>query len=440
MNFILSGTSLGSAFSLLFKNDPMFKQFSCVTQILCIFADINFIIFDIMNILVGLLLAFLFFVVLGALLDKSRNNNENSYNKHGYGKALSNEIDKIFAAEEKRRNGNLISIVGGFYRSWEAKRVIKKLYTCESVFLKEEPDNPYDHNAIMVLSKKGLHIGYVAKHDIQTVKDRMQNGPVKGSVYDIADSRYEYLIELQPMEEGDEEYNNAIYFFNKRKRIEVESRKKTELRKELGIDDIVVLAADDLLPKKKYSSILRLLKPVFNAGAQDGNCYELMIYCCHYMQDYELELKYIDKSIESGQFNDRAFLNRRKYQVLRLLGHLVSNDQIENEKAGVETTILELDFFNRIVSILSDVVDPNRIDFRDSKGLFAINLDNNIRRPICKLYLNNPDKMFIGLINEDGSLLKVRITDISELDELKDDLLRPINKFLDKPNFYAHGY
>lgn len=395
-----------------------------------------------MNMFVGLLIAFLFFVVVGALLDKNRRDNENSNSLNdsdNYG-GTAEDLNKVLYSSNKPKNSDVVYIVGGFYRSWEAKQCIRKLYACETVFLKEEPDNPYDPNAIMVLSKKGLHIGYVSKYDIQTVKTRMSEGLVKGSVYDTMNSRYEYLITLLPMEEGDEEYNNAIYFFNERKRIEVESRKKTELRKELGIDDIVVLAADDLLPKKKYSSILRLLKPVFDADAQDGNCYELMIYCCHYMQDYESELKYIDKSIESGQFNDRAFLNRRKYQVLRLLGHLVSNDQIENEKAGVETTILELDFFNRIVSILSDVVDPNRIDFRDSKGLFAVNLDNNIRRPICKLYLNNPDKMFIGLINEDGSLLKVRITDISELDELKDDLLRPINKFLDKPNFYAHGY
>lgn len=387
-------------------------------------------------------LIFLVLAALGALADKYKTDDTKKYTSKrnfDYEKNISNEIDKILSSKPDKPQKDVISIVGGFYRSWEAKQCIRKLYACESVFLKEEPDNPYDPNAIMVLSKKGLHIGYVSKYDIQTVKTRMSEGLVKGSVYDTMDSRYEYLITLLPMEEGDEEYNNAIYFYNERKRIEVESKKKTELRKELGVDDVVVLAADELLPKKKYASIQRLLKPIFDAGVQDGNCYELMIYCCHYMQDYESELKYIDKSIESGQFNDRAFLNRRKYQVLRLLGHLVSNDQIENEKAGVETTILELDFFNRIVSILSDVVDPNRIDFRDSKGLFAVNLDNNIRRPICKLYLNNPDKMFIGLINEDGSLLKVKITDISELDELKDDLLRPINKFLDKPNFYAHG-
>lgn len=381
-----------------------------------------------LNILVGLLLAFLFFVVLGALLDKSRNNNENSYNKHGYGKALSNEIDKIFAAEEKRRNGNLISIVGGFYRSWDAKQYIKKLYPSETVFLKDEPDNPYDHDAIMVLSKNGLHIGYVSRADIHKVREKLESGPVKGSVYETSNSRYEYDILLSPMLD-DVEFNNALNLFNERKKKDEDTIKFNRLRDKLNFHNALSLS-ERYVSSKNYSSIYRMMKPIFDANVQNDRCYLFMILSCHYLRDYVSELKYIDKYIDTGNVYDIGFFNRRKYQVLRLLGHLVSNDQIENEKAGVETTILELDFFNRIVSLLSDVVDPNRIDFRDGKSLFSVNLDSNVRRPICKLYLNNPDKMFIGLINDDGSVLKVQINDIADLDELKDDLLKPINKFL----------
>lgn len=76
----------------------------------------------------------------------------------------------------------------------------------------------------MVLSKRGLHIGYISKYNIQTVKDRMLEGPVKGSVFETMDSRYEYMITLLPMDD-DEEYNHAIYLFNERKRIEEDSKK-----------------------------------------------------------------------------------------------------------------------------------------------------------------------------------------------------------------------
>lgn len=383
--------------------------------------------------LIILLIVFIF-LVAKSIDEKNKSHNKQGYtSNHNYdfeNNVYDNETDKIIPASDERKKNDIISVVGGFYRSWEAKKCIRKLYACETVFLQEEPDNPYDPNAIMVLSKRGLHIGYISKYNIQAVRDRMLEGPVKGAVFETMDSRYEYTITLLPMND-DGEYNHAIYLFNERKRIEEDSKKLNRLRSKLDFYNIIRVAVDDLVPQKKYASIHKMLKPIFEAGIQDDTCYELMICCCHYMADYESELQYIDKYVESGKVKDKDFINRRKYQVLRLLGHLVSNDQIENEKAGVETTILELDFFNRIVSLLSDVVDPNRIDFRDSKGLFAVNLDSNIRRPICKLYLNDPDKMFIGLINDDGSILKTPITRIEELDEIKDDLLMPIRKFLD---------
>lgn len=379
--------------------------------------------------IIVLLIVIIVFITLKALLVKDESDNTQSYtSNYNYDNENYVSEELVRNVPDRHKNCNTISVVGGFYRSWEAKTCIRELYAGETVFLKEEPDNPYDPNAIMVLSKKGLHIGYVSKYDILTVKNRMMEGSVKGSVYETMNSRYEYMITLQSMDDN-EEYNNAIYCFNERKRIEDDAKKVERLRNELDFYNVIRLSVDDLVPNKKYASVHKLLKPIFDAGIQDSTCYELMIYCYHFFADYEAELQYIDKYIESGKVNDKGFINRRKYQVLRLIGHLVSNDQIENEKAGVETTILELDFFNRIVSLLSEV-DPNRIDFRDSKGLFAVNLDNNIRRPICKLYLNNPDKMFIGLINDDGSVLKVSINDISELDDLKDDLIRPIKKFL----------
>lgn len=384
------------------------------------------------NFFIVLLILFLFFLIIGALADKYKTDDTKKYTfqrNFDYEKNVTNDIDKILSSKPDKPQKDVISIVGGFYRSWEAKQCIRKLYACETVFLKEEPDNPYDPNAIMVLSKKGLHIGYVSKYDIQTVKNRMSEGLVKGSVYDTMDSRYEYLITLLPMEEGDEEYNNAIYFFNERKKKEEDTIKINRLRDKLNFNNALFLS-ERYVSSKNYSSIYRMMKPIFDANVQNDRCYLFMILSCHYLRDYESELKYIDKYIDTGNVYDIGFFNRRKYQVLRLLGHLVSNDQIENEKAGVETTILELDFFNSIVSLLSDVVDPNRIDFRDGKSLFSVNLDSNVRRPICKLYLNNPDKMFIGLINDDGSVLKVQINDIADLDELKDDLLKPINKFL----------
>ena len=126
--------------------------------------------------LIILLIVFIF-LVAKSIDEKNKSHNKQGYtSNHNYdfeNNVYDNETDKIIPASDERKKNDIISVVGGFYRSWEAKKCIRKLYACETVFLKEEPDNPYDPNAIMVLSKRGLHIGYISKYNIQAVRDRM---------------------------------------------------------------------------------------------------------------------------------------------------------------------------------------------------------------------------------------------------------------------------
>ena len=138
-----------------------------------------------------IILLFVFaFLIARAVDQKNKSHNKQGYtSNHSYD--VYNKTDKTIPVSDERKKNGVISVVGGFYRSWEAKKCIRNLYACETVFLREEPDNPYDPNAIMVLSKRGLHIGYISKYNIQTVKDRMLEGPVKGSVFETMDSRYE---------------------------------------------------------------------------------------------------------------------------------------------------------------------------------------------------------------------------------------------------------
>ena len=114
------------------------------------------------------------------------------------------------------------------------------------------------------------------------------------------------------------------------------------------------------------------------------------------------------------------------------MGVIVSNDQIENEKAGVETTVLELDAFSIVVDILADVVDVNRIDFRDAQTLFSVNLDGNTRKPICKLYLNNIYKMYIGIIERDKSVSKKQINSLDDIKQYSEELKDTVLRYLDE--------
>ena len=311
-------------------------------------------------------------------------------------------------ANYQRSDDDSLTIVGGFYREWEARDYIEGLQPYDEVFFLAEPDNEYDKNAVMVISVTGLHLGYVPRSLAKSFKYKLAEKKLKGLVLGFPDN-YQFNVKVLPVTIDTQKYQ----FYS----------------------DLMSQAVNRY-KRKQYSQVLEALKPMIDEGIKGYEFLRLMIYTYHCMGDYKNESIYLDKILSLDKIQNKEYFDRRKYHVLRVLGYIISDLQIENVKAGVETTVLELDYFNRIVSLLSDVVDPNRIDFRDSKGLFAVNLDNNIRRPICKLYLNNPEKMFIGLMNEDNSILKIPISSIDELDGVKDELIAPIKKYINDSSLF----
>lgn len=75
--------------------------------------------------------------------------------------------------------------------------------------------------------------------------------------------------------------------------------------------------------------------------------------------------------------------------------------EIVEEDSGIVTTQDEIEGFYIIRAILSDVVDPTRVIMRDVKSYCGIILDDNNRKPICRLYLNSDTKRYIGLFHNE---------------------------------------
>jgi len=65
----------------------------------------------------------------------------------------------------------------------------------------------------------------------------------------------------------------------------------------------------------------------------------------------------------------------------------------------VVTTSEELEGFHIVRSIVRSVVSPRRIFMRDAQSYCAILLDDNNRKPICRLRFNNAQKLFLGLVD-----------------------------------------
>ena len=66
---------------------------------------------------------------------------------------------------------------------------------------------------------------------------------------------------------------------------------------------------------------------------------------------------------------------------------------------GIETTEEELEGYHIVKAIVRQVVAPERIVHRDTKSYMGILLDDNNRRPICRLRFNHSQK-YIGLFDE----------------------------------------
>lgn len=102
----------------------------------------------------------------------------------------------------------------------------------------------------------------------------------------------------------------------------------------------------------------------------------------------------------------------------------LQNDTDENSNEGkkIETTVEELEGFFIIKSILRKKIDINRIVYRDSQFQFAILLDDNSRKPICKLYFNG-DKNLIGVYDSDKKETKHELKTLDNIYEFSEQIL-----------------
>lgn len=86
-----------------------------------------------------------------------------------------------------------------------------------------------------------------------------------------------------------------------------------------------------------------------------------------------------------------------------------------NDKEGrVITTDNELEGFYIVKAILREVVDPARVVARDQQSYFGVLLDNNNRKPICRLHFNRGQK-YIGVFNEDKKEERLPVADLNDI-------------------------
>lgn len=101
----------------------------------------------------------------------------------------------------------------------------------------------------------------------------------------------------------------------------------------------------------------------------------------------------------------------------------VTDDNTLNEKKTIVETIEEKEGFLIVKSILREVIDVNRLYPRDALSYYAIFLDNNNRKPVCRLHFNSPTNKFLMLFDKGkDSEERVNISSLDDIYNFKDRL------------------
>lgn len=100
-----------------------------------------------------------------------------------------------------------------------------------------------------------------------------------------------------------------------------------------------------------------------------------------------------------------------------------------NERESkIVTTDEEVDGYNVVKAILRQKFDVSRIVGRDTQSYFGVLLDDNNRKPLCRLLFNGKQK-YLGIMQEDKSVLRQPIENIDDIYNHIDKLLASVEHY-----------
>jgi hypothetical protein len=107
---------------------------------------------------------------------------------------------------------------------------------------------------------------------------------------------------------------------------------------------------------------------------------------------------------------------------------VIRAEQAKAEQVKVITTEEELEGFLIVKTILRQKINASRISYRDAQTYFAILLDDNNRKTICRLYLEGSKKYFVTL-DEQKKEIRNEITTLDDIFNFTESLLSAVERY-----------
>lgn len=104
-----------------------------------------------------------------------------------------------------------------------------------------------------------------------------------------------------------------------------------------------------------------------------------------------------------------------------------------SDQAGgpeIITTEDEVQAFMIVRAIGSKIVPVSRITMRDAQSYCSIFMDDNNRKPVCRLYFNRKNSKAIGIFNQDKSEAKHQIEDLSDIFKFADAIEAAVKTYV----------
>jgi hypothetical protein len=128
----------------------------------------------------------------------------------------------------------------------------------------------------------------------------------------------------------------------------------------------------------------------------------------------EIMRSIVKKAMES-LINNRVHQTIKTAQIAESQAMLLPEDAQSGTLGSKEivTTVEEWEGFYTVRTLLHEIIQPERVQFKDTLSYFNVLLDGNNKQQICRFYFNSTKK-YLGLFSEQGEVKK-EITGVADL-------------------------